>query len=226
MGRQAGLPKVPGSGRVKSSLDKNARQLVSAQLAHGILATFEMLGGTAAMVEWAADNKTVFYTQILSRLMPAPQKEPDVEINIGPSASNMTDREAAISIAFVLNKAMYENDLVPVAERVPPLHQPVEPEEAYINPNQWMPGEPTPAPPTEPVEDPAKTLWVQELSLTAEQRRDQALVRNTREASLETYAGGAEQQGYGPVRQSSSPRARESSGELCRRLSRRGRELL
>jgi hypothetical protein len=104
-GKPVGLPK--SGGRVKKSLDRQQRVLVSAELGHSILAVFELLGGTAAMLEWAHDNQTIFYTQILSRLMPAPQKDPDVEINIRPSASNMTDREAAISIAFCLNKAMH-----------------------------------------------------------------------------------------------------------------------
>jgi hypothetical protein len=80
--------------------------LVSADLAGSILATFEQLGGTADMVKWAAANRTVFYTQILARLMPAPQKDdPDVQVNI--QNNNFTELEAAMRVAYALNLALH-----------------------------------------------------------------------------------------------------------------------
>lgn len=105
------MSRIPGSaktgGRQRGSLDRQQRQLVSAQLAHSIMATFELLGSTAAMVEWARDNKTIFYTQILPRLMPAPLKEdPDAQINILNIGVD-SDLEAARRIAFALSKAMH-----------------------------------------------------------------------------------------------------------------------
>lgn len=212
VGRPAGLPKVPGSGRQKKSLDRQQRQLVSAQLAHSILATFEMLGGTAAMVEWAHGNQTVFYTQILSRLMPAPQKDPDIEINVNPSANSMSEREAAIRIAFVLNSAVYQGEPAPVAERVP---------DAETTPQaacDWRaPVQPAPQGPP----DPDRQRWIDELSLTPQERADNALIRETREVSLESYAGSASEQGG-----SSIPRPSRVDRPTVAEKLRRRRDLL
>jgi hypothetical protein len=169
------------------SLDRQARQLVSSELAGSILATFEQLGGTADMVKWAKANRTVFYTQVLARLMPAPQKdEPDVVQNNQFNIGNLSETEAAIRVAFALSKAIY-----PDPSRVPPIDitpvGTIEPQE-YVNPNQlWTP--PSDAP------DPDKQRWVEELPLTAEQRADQALMRQTRTDTLENYAGGPGEQG-------------------------------
>lgn len=115
-GRPSGLPKT--GGRQKGALDKQQRQLVSAELGYSILATFEMLGGTAAMLEWASENKTIFYTQILARLMPAPQKDdPDAVTTI--NINNLSEMEAARRVAFMLAKATYADPTVSV-EHEPP----------------------------------------------------------------------------------------------------------
>ncbi|UVJ42059.1 hypothetical protein NVV94_15405 [Pseudomonas sp. LS1212] len=46
----------------------------------------------------------------------------------------------------------------------------------------------------EPVDDPDRTRWAEELSLTDEQRRDNAVVRQTHSGNLESYAGSAAEQ--------------------------------
>ncbi|EPA95531.1 hypothetical protein [Pseudomonas sp. G5(2012)] len=198
-GRPPGLPKT--GGRVKKSLDKQQRQLVSAELAHSILATFEMLGGTAAMVEWAADNKSVFYTQILSRLMPAPQRDdPEVQINQQFNIDTMSDLEAGRRVAFALAKAAHDQgiDTTPV-------------ETIEVTPQQacsWQnPTPPYTQHPEAPVDDPDRAKWASELSLSPQERVDQALVRETRECTLQNYRGGpGEQGGYAPDRSPASTR--------------------
>ncbi|AXM97702.1 hypothetical protein ABGT18_09825 [Pseudomonas putida] len=70
------------------------------------MTVFAMLGSTQAMYEWAEKNQTVFYTQILSRLMPAPQRDdPDVQVN-QVNISHLTNLEAATRIAFALRLGM------------------------------------------------------------------------------------------------------------------------
>ncbi|MNH42858.1 hypothetical protein D3C79_1046450 [compost metagenome] len=71
------------------------------------MTVFAMLGSTQAMYEWAEKNPTVFYTQILSRLMPAPQKDdPDVQVNTQVNVGHLSDIEIAMRIAFALNKGL------------------------------------------------------------------------------------------------------------------------
>ena len=104
-----------------------------------------------------------------------------------------------------------------MAERV--ADEPRPPQEAL---NDWQP---TPAPPAEPVEDPDKQRWIEELALTPEGRRDAVLVRETHETTIENYRGGspAEMGGYVPVQRQSN--CKPTAAELYRRLSRRS-ELL
>lgn len=108
-GRSKGCAKTGGRVAGKS-LDRQQRQLVSSELAGSIMTVFEMLGSTQAMYEWAADNQTTFYTQILSRLMPAPQaaekNDPDVQVNTQINVSRLSDIEAAMRVAFALNKGL------------------------------------------------------------------------------------------------------------------------
>lgn len=109
-GKPRGRPKgcVKSGGRVAGkSLDRHQRQLVSSELAGSIMTVFAMLGSTQAMYEWAEKNQTVFYTQILSRLMPAPQKDdPDVVQNTQINVGHLSDIEIAMRIAFALNKGL------------------------------------------------------------------------------------------------------------------------
>lgn len=219
-GKPRGRPKgcVKTGGRVRKSLDKGERQLVSAELAGSILTTFERLGGVDDMLSWASANRTVFYTQVLSRLYPAAQRgddDPGVQVNVQTNVSN--DFEAARRIAFSLAKAAYEQ-----AEQEPALIE-AEPEPEF-SPRMWRPPADAPDMP-EPVEalDPARERWASELPLTPEQRADNALVRELKEVTLETYRGGPGEQFDAPARPSSR---KLSPGERCRALSRRGRDLL
>lgn len=231
-GRQPGSPKT--GGRVRKSLDKGERQLVSAELAGSILTTFERLGGVDDMLSWAAANRTVFYTQVLSRLFPAPQKDdPDVQVNTQVNIGNMSDFEAAQRIAFVLAKAAYEQEQLPptieavrvTASRATPEPAPLveQPEMSPQEACRWgAPDQPNPSPEPEGL-DPARQRWIEGLDMTPEQRRDAAAVRETRECSLETYRGSSAEQCDAPRRPSS---CQPSPGERCQALSRRGRDLL
>ncbi|MFG0527366.1 hypothetical protein [Pseudomonas sp. yb_5] len=230
-GRPPGQPKT--GGRVRKSLDKGERQLVSAELAASILTTFERLGGVDDMLSWASANRTVFYTQVLSRLFPAPQKDdPDVQVNTQVNIGNMSDFEAAQRIAFALAKAAYEQEqATPTIEavRVTASRATPEPEPEMMSPQEacrWgAPDQPNPSPHQDDLErDMARQRWVEELPLTPEQRADNALVRETVECNISNYHGGSSAEQFdAPARPSSR---RSSAGELCRALSRRGRDLL
>ncbi|OPK06790.1 hypothetical protein [Pseudomonas sp. VI4.1] len=222
-GKPVGLPK--SGGRVKKSLDRQQRVLISGELAHSILATFELLGGTAAMFEWAAENQTVFYTQILSRLMPAPQRDdPAIEVNtqVNIGDANLTERQAAVRVAFALAKATYQlQDEEPAID--------ITPRQACDWRDPVGVREPDPPPLLRPEPEPIgpdKQRWVEELPLTDEQRRDNALVRETLECTLENYRGGPGEQGGSVSRSSPTAVTKRSAGELARSMSRRGRDLL
>lgn len=121
MARPKGSPTINKAvsppGRKKGALDKQQRTLVSNELAHTIMGVFVALGGTQAMIEWASENRTIYYTQILSRLFPAPQKPdgddlPLVQISVGESV------EIGRRLAFALSKAAFEQ-----GEPVAPAHE-------------------------------------------------------------------------------------------------------
>jgi hypothetical protein len=184
-----------------------------------------MLGGTAAMVEWAHDNKSIFYTQILSRLMPAPQKddEPSGGTYNQFNISNISDRDAAMRIAFVLNSAVHGNPALAVNPEldIPAERVPVTPQE-YINPPRWR--APADAPDMPEPMTPQEAEWAASLPLSPAERADQKLIRQTREASIENYHGSSAEQGCGAAR--SRPAERDPrSGQRDRMLARR-RELL
>ncbi|MFG0765691.1 hypothetical protein ACF8Q9_02195 [Pseudomonas sp. TYF_15] len=188
------------------------------------------------MLSWATANRTVFYTQVLSRLFPAPQRgddHPDVQVNVQTNIGNMSDFEAAQRIAFALAKAAYEQEqATPAIEAVrvtasratpepaPLVEQPeMSPQEAC----RWgAPDQPNPSPHQDDL-DLARQRWIEGLDMTPEQRRDAAVVRETQECSLETYHGSSAEQFDAPRRPSS---CQPSPGERCRALSRRGRDLL
>lgn len=223
---------MPGSGRVKGrSIDKGERQLVTSQMAGDLLAVYESLGGAEWLLKFAKANPKEFI-QHLSRLFPAPQRD-DADFaqqNNQFNFNNLNPLEAARRVAFALNAGIHaqgeqalEPALIEVTGRTPA----PEPE---FSPRMWRP--PTDAPDIpnpdlqpEPVEalDPARKRWVEELPLTPEQRRDAAVVRETRECSIETYRGSSAEQHDAPARPSS---CQPSPGERCRTLSRRGRDLL
>ncbi len=106
-GRPPGQPK--SGGRVRGSLDKGERQLVTAEMAADILKVYERLGGVDFLYRWAKTNPTAYVSGVLSKLMPAaPTKDSDsdtvnnVQVNIG----HLSDIEIAMRIAFALNKGL------------------------------------------------------------------------------------------------------------------------
>ncbi|MCX2815996.1 MULTISPECIES: hypothetical protein [unclassified Pseudomonas] len=225
-GRPPGQPKT--GGRLRKSLDKGERQLVSAELAGSILTTFERLGGVDDMLSWAAANRTVFYTQVLSRLFPAPQKEdhPDVQVNVQTNIGNMSDFEAAQRIAFALAKAAYEQEqATPAIEavRVTSARAPEPVIEPVPQPAPKIPAVSAPPPVDDMERDLNRERWAASLSLTPQERIDRELVRDTIECDISTYRGSAaEQSGYVPP---SAPKP--SAGERRRAvMSRRRNDLL
>lgn len=233
-GRPPGQGKVPGSGRVKGkSIDRGERQLVTSQLAGDIMAVYESLGGVDWLLKWAKANPKEFIQQGLGRLFPAAQRDdPDAVNNTQNNYYNLSPLEAARRVAFALNAGIHaqagqllERDpaLIEVTGRTPapePVEQPeMSPQEAC----RWgAPDQPNPSPEPEGL-DQDRQRWAAGLSMTAEQRRDAAVVRETRECSIETYRGSSAEQHDAPRRPSS---CRPSPGERCRALSRRGRDLL
>jgi hypothetical protein len=212
-------------GRRRGSLDKGERQLVTSEMAGDILAVYKKLGGVKWLLKFAQDKPEEFLRQGLSRLFPAAPRD-DAEgftqnnqFNIG----DLSTRDAACRVAFLLNSSMHPDpslvvERAPVAERVADEpREPTTPQEAL---DTWQP---TPAPPTQPVDDPAKALWIEELPLSPDERRDALLVRDTKEASLETYAGVSSEQGGNAAQRNVS--RKPTAAELCRRMSRRS-ELL
>ena len=209
-GRPPGQGKVPGSGRKKGSLSKGERQVISEKLAFDVIKTYKRLGPDW-LFELAKTRPDLFLSQCLTRMLPPAFKEdPDVQfnqqVNIG-----LSEFEAARRVAFALSKAVYES---------PAIEAEVTPQEAYPAPRWQAPDIVPPLPQPEPdVPDPDRERWIEELPLTPEQRRDNALVRETQTATLATYRGGtAEQGGPGPVRQSGR---KLTAAELCRRRNRR-----
>ncbi|WP_433737441.1 hypothetical protein [Pseudomonas putida] len=224
-GRPRGLAKTGGRVAGGKSLDRGQRQLVSSELAGSIMATFEGLGSTEGMLAWAADNKTVFYTQILSRLMPAPQKDDAdfVQNNTQINVNNLSPMESARRVAYALAVGLHPDPSVAPRDITPV--EPMTPQKACDWRNPTPPYTPPPEPAYQPPEDPDRDRWVAELPLTEEQRQDNALIRQTKESSITNYAGSGAEQGYGQ-RQPSATARKPTAVELCRRLSRNGRDLI
>jgi hypothetical protein len=222
MTARIGAPKT--GGRRRGSLDRGERQLVTAEMAGDILAVYKKLGGVKWLLKFAEDNPAEFLRQGLSRLFPAAPKDDEPsgtynQFNIG----NLTDREAACRVAFLLNSAMHGDPSAaivheaPVAERVPvtpPRREPMTPQEAC------RPEVPQP----EPIDNPAQAEWAASLPLSPQERADQKLIRQTREARLETYAGSPGEQGGSTMR--SQATAKPTVSELHQRMRNRRDELL
>lgn len=183
MTARLGAPKT--GGRRRGSLDKGERQLVTAEMAADILTVYKKLGGVKWLLATAKEQPVAFIQQCLSRLLPAPQKDdPDVQIN---QQFNLDQNpvEAARRIAFVLASACHDDPSVAVRditlEAVPRWQEAPPDLPPLLNP--------------EPVEDPERARWVEELGLTEEQKRDAALIRQTQTATLANYAGSSAEQG-------------------------------
>ncbi|WP_095195875.1 hypothetical protein [Pseudomonas sp. Irchel 3A7] len=193
MTARIGAPKT--GGRRKGSLDKGERQLVTAEMAADIMTVYRKLGGVRWLLKFAQDNPAEFLRQGLSRLMPAPQKDdPDVVNNTQINVGNMSDIQIAARVAFALSKGLHAQK----AERVltDETVEPVTPQEAcdWRNPIGEVP------PSMTPVDDPQRRQWASELPLSPQEKADQALIRQTRDASLTTYAGSGSEHGGGNSR--------------------------
>ena len=196
-GAPRGRPKgcVKSGGRVAGkSLDKTERIKITGEMAGSILQVFERLGGVDFLYRWAKKNETAFVNSCLARLMSPMPRDGDgdttynTQVNVGNA--NMGEFEAARRVAFCLSKAAYEGGLIEAE---------IAPQEAMP---RWIP--PTDAPdmlPPDPVPDPDRERWASEIPLTPQERADAKLIRQTREASLETYAGSVAEQGGGGQRQ-------------------------
>ncbi|KZN16199.1 MULTISPECIES: hypothetical protein [Pseudomonas] len=210
-------------GRKRGSIDREERKVLTDKMAGDLMWCYQRLGGRDWLLKFAQDKPEEFLRQGLSRLFPAPQKddEPSGTYNTQINVNNMTAVEAGMRVAYALNLGIQaQRELAPVAERVPEQPVDISPQEALGN---WQPT-PEPLLRPEPVEDPAKTLWIEELPLTAEQRRDNAVVRQTHGGSLESYAGSPGEQG-GTVQRGASSR-KPTVNELHQRMRSRRDELL
>lgn len=204
-GRPPGLPKVPGSGRKRGSLDKSARLLLTDRMAADILKVYKRLGPDW-LFKVAQDRPDLFINQCLSRLLPPAIKEdPDFQLNQQFNIGELSDMEAGRRVAFALAKAAHDQG-IDISSQAPAA--PREPDRPpLIHP--------------EPVEDPALTQWASELPLTPAERADQKLIRETKQATIESYAGSPSEQGGGAVHSSHSverdPRASARDRILARR---------
>lgn len=175
-GKPPGLPK--SGGRTKGCLNREKRLEITERMAGDILSCYAALGGLTWLLQWATANENEFVRQCLSRLFPAPLKgdpeQPDTVVNV-----NMDDPLAVgMRVAFALAKAQHMLDeQQPTAERLLPLEYPPPLSDAAQL-------------------DPERERWASDLQLSDEQRRDQAVVRQTNEGSLETYPGSAAEQGF------------------------------
>lgn len=203
-------------GRKRGSIDREARKLLTDKMSADLMFCYAKLGGRNWLLEYARDNPREFIQFGLSRLWPAPAKDdPDVLIQQAFVSSD-SEFESARRVAFALAKATYQQgDITPQSAYQPPLpmtpHIPEDMRPPLLEP--------------EPTVDADKQLWIEELELSPEQRRDAQLVRSSKSGSLATYHGSsAEQGGHGPVQHTAA--TKRTAAELCRSLSRRGRDLL
>jgi hypothetical protein len=210
MTARIGAPKT--GGRVKGkSLDRGERQLVTNKMAADIMSVYAKLGGVKWLLKFAEDNPVEFLRQGLSKFFPAAPKDDEVGGTYNQFNFNSQDTlEAARRVAFAMNAGIAaQRELAPVAEQ-----------EAYEVPRWRAPDDMPGMLPPEPIDNPAQAEWAASLPLTPEERRNQALVRNTREATIENYAGSPGEQG-GSIRSPSSverdPRAAQRDRMLARR---------
>lgn len=240
-GRPPGSPKT--GGRVKGkSLDKGERLLITSQMAGDLLAVYESLGGADWLLKFAKANPKEFIQQ-LSRLFPAAHRDDGdlMQQNNQFNFNSLSPLEAARRVAFAISagvNALEDQQLSPAIEAVRVTSSRPAPESVRIGTEsveqpemspqeacRWgAPDQPNPSPESEGL-DPARQRWVDELPLTAEQRADNALVRETREADISNYRGSAAEQPGGSVPRP-APR-QPSAGERRRAvMNRRRNDLL
>ncbi|UVJ45078.1 hypothetical protein NVV94_05710 [Pseudomonas sp. LS1212] len=181
---------VKSGGRVKGSLDKNQRQLITGEIANDILQTYKKLGGPKFLLKWATENPSEFIRQCLARLMPPMARDGDGDVvQVNTQVNIDSEFEAARRIAFALSKATYAfKEREPVATMTP---------QEACNPRWQRPDDVPDTMPLiqpEPIDTPDQARWASELKLSPEQRRDNALIRETETATLESYAGSSSEQ--------------------------------
>lgn len=167
------LPKPPGSGRRKGSLDKGDRKLLTDKMAADLMYCYAKLGGRSWLLEYARDNPGEFIRQGLSRLFPAPQRDdPDVQfnqVNIGELSPFEAARRVAFTLAAGLD-SVQEPAPAPLATRLPQ------------DAPRWQ------SPDTLPV---APSLTDAELAELVEQQR----AEEREKVTLENYSGSSAEQG-------------------------------
>ncbi|WP_160106173.1 hypothetical protein [Pseudomonas izuensis] len=217
--------RIKTGGRKRGSIDREERKVLTDLMAGDLMYCYAKLGGRSWLLEYAKNNPKEFIQFGLSRLWPAPQKSEDPEVvnnNTQINIDNLSELEIARRIAFVLAKATYSNPAI--APHVIDITPQEAPPEGYANPNMWTP--PVEAPDMLPVDE-DRARWASEIPLTPQERADQALVRETKQTSIETYRGGnsLEQSGHGMAQQPVGKDPR--SGPRDRMLAaRRRRDLL
>lgn len=199
-------------GRRRGSLDKGERMVVTSEMAADLLTVYKKLGGAKWLLEFAKENPGEFIRSGLSRLWPAPAKDdPDVQVN---QQFNFDSNpvEAARRVAFMLASGADQLgiDITPVQTYQLP---PMTPQAACHIPEAIPLVQPL------PVEDADKDLWIEEIGLSPEARRDAQLVRSTKTGNIESYAGSGAEQGLGsaPHQQQQQPSGRLSVNEIRRR---------
>ncbi|WP_448145378.1 hypothetical protein [Pseudomonas silesiensis] len=200
MTARIGAPKT--GGRKRGSIDREARKLLTDKMSADLMWCYGKLGGRTWLLEFAKAQPAEFIRQGLSRLWPAPQKDdPDVVQNNQFNFDTTNTLEVARRVAFALNAGIYAQQ-----DQLEQQREPIEVTPQSINPNQWTPPSDLPdMPPPEPVDDHRE--WASEP------------VR-----SLETLGGSAAEQGRSVPRPTVQPK--RTAAELCRSLSRRGRDLM
>ena len=160
----------------------------------------------------ATERPDLFINQCLSKLLPPAFKEDSDTYNT-ININSLSELEAARRVAYALAKAAYT---LQDEEPAPAIEADITPRGgAYQSPqaavNEWTP--PTDAPDMpEPMDDRRREQWASEPT-------DPPVTR-----SIETYAGGAAEQGRTVSRPTAQPK--RTAAELCRSLSRCGRDLM
>lgn len=187
-------------GRRRGSIDREERKVITDRMAADLVFCYAKLGGRDWLLSYAEANPKEFIQFGLSRLWPAPQKSDD-EPNGGDTYNtvnfnDMSDMEIGRRVAFALAKGLHaqqqlEQQSEPIDVTPQERHESMTPQEACRVPDR-------PLVYPEPVEaSQDQTRWANELSLSPEERRANALVRDTRECTIENYHGSSAEQGGG-----------------------------
>ncbi len=100
-----GKPKVPGSGRIKGTSNKN-----SVEVRKAIESVFQDAGGNAYLLKFAQENPQAFLTQIWVKILPV-QVNASVGVNVDFSHILEQARNRAVSTL--------DSDTPSIAEKMP-----------------------------------------------------------------------------------------------------------